>query len=204
MLLLLGVLISLYLRALADWIQQRLRAPERIAFLAAVLGTVGALVLLAWVLVPPVIDQTRQLFLALPRFIASWETGIDQIADRMPGLRDLVGPSGDHRTLKAAYDQLSGMLGSIPTRLFELVHVAINIFAIGVMGIYLALHPALYREWLIALFPPIHRDLVRDVLGDCADSLSLLPLRSRKTTLSQTSNRDFRSRSGLQPGSCWH
>ena len=39
------------------------------------------------------------------------------------------------------------------------------------MGIYLALHPALYREWLIALFPPIHRDLVRDVLADLADSL---------------------------------
>lgn len=170
-LLLLGVLVSLYLRALADWIQHRLRAPENIAFLAAILTTVGALVLLAWVLVPPVIEQTRQLFLALPKFITGWETGIDQIADRMPGLRDLVGPSGDHRTLKAAYDQLSGMLGSIPTRVFELVHVAINIFAIGVMGIYLALHPALYREWLIALFPPIHRDLVRDVLLDLADSL---------------------------------
>jgi predicted PurR-regulated permease PerM len=52
-----------------------------------------------------------------------------------------------------------------------MVHAAINIFAVGVMGIYLSLHPALYREWLIALFPPIHRDLVRDVLTDLADSL---------------------------------
>src|SRR5581483_9676281 len=52
-----------------------------------------------------------------------------------------------------------------------IVKAAINIFAIIVMGIYLALHPALYREWLIALFPPIHRDLVRDVLADLADSL---------------------------------
>ena len=33
------------------------------------------------------------------------------------------------------------------------------------------MHPALYREWLIALFPPIHRDLVRDVLADLAVSL---------------------------------
>jgi len=39
------------------------------------------------------------------------------------------------------------------------------------MGLYLALHPALYREWLIVLFPPIHRDLVRDVLGDAARQL---------------------------------
>jgi predicted PurR-regulated permease PerM len=51
------------------------------------------------------------------------------------------------------------------------VHGAINIFAVMVMGIYLSLHPALYREWLIALFPPIHRDLVRDVLGDLASTL---------------------------------
>ena len=43
---------------------------------------------------------------------------------------------------------------------------AINVFAVAVMGIYLSVHPTLYREWLIALFPPIHRDLVRDVLTD--------------------------------------
>jgi predicted PurR-regulated permease PerM len=28
-----------------------------------------------------------------------------------------------------------------------------------------------YREWFIALFPPRHRDLVRDILRDIADSL---------------------------------
>jgi predicted PurR-regulated permease PerM len=39
------------------------------------------------------------------------------------------------------------------------------------MGIYLALYPSLYREWVIALFPPLHRDLVRDVLADLADTL---------------------------------
>jgi predicted PurR-regulated permease PerM len=39
------------------------------------------------------------------------------------------------------------------------------------MSIYLALHPSLYREWMIALFPPIHRDLVRDVLGDLSETL---------------------------------
>jgi predicted PurR-regulated permease PerM len=39
------------------------------------------------------------------------------------------------------------------------------------MGIYLALQPALYREWLIALLPPIHRELARDVLGDLGDTL---------------------------------
>jgi len=98
------------------------------------------------VLVPPVVEQTRQLIQDLPRFITAWESGIDSLADRLPGLRDLVGAKGEHRTLIAAYDQLSGMFGSIPTRLFEIVHVAINIFAVGVMAIYLSVHPALYHE----------------------------------------------------------
>jgi predicted PurR-regulated permease PerM len=39
------------------------------------------------------------------------------------------------------------------------------------MSIYLALQPGVYREWLIALFPPVHRDLIRDVLRDLADAL---------------------------------
>jgi len=56
-------------------------------------------------------------------------------------------------------------------RVFSLVNVMISMFAVIVMSIYLALQPGIYREWLIALFPPIHRDLVRDVLSDCAGSL---------------------------------
>jgi len=170
-LLMLGVLISLFWGAVADWIERRTRAPERLALTAAILGSIGALALLVWILAPPVIEQTRKLFEQLPTFITSWEAGIDTLASKIPALGEMLGPQKEHRTLTAIYGQLSGVVGSIPTKLFEMVHAAINIFAVGVMGIYLSLHPALYREWLIALFPPIHRDLVRDVLTDLADSL---------------------------------
>jgi predicted PurR-regulated permease PerM len=69
------------------------------------------------------------------------------------------------------FDQVKGIFGGIVPRLFGILNAAIDVFAVMVMSIYLSMHPALYREWLIALFPPIHRDLVRDVLGDLADSL---------------------------------
>jgi predicted PurR-regulated permease PerM len=170
-LLMLGVLISLFWGAVADWIERRTHAPERLALATAILGSVGALALLMWILAPPVIEQTRKLIEQLPTFVTSWEAGIDTLARKFPALGDVLGPQKEHRTLTAIYGQLSGVAGSIPTKLFEMVHAAINIFAVGVMGIYLSLHPALYREWLIALFPPIHRDLVRDVLTDLADSL---------------------------------
>jgi predicted PurR-regulated permease PerM len=170
-LLMLGILASLYLGAVAGWIKRHMHAPEGLALAIAIFGSVGALALLAYILVPPVIDQARQLVQQMPNYINQWESGIDQLADKYPALRAMIGDPGEHRTVQAIYGEISGTFSTIPTKVFELVHAAINIFAVGVMGIYLALHPALYREWLIALFPPIHRDLVRDVLADLADSL---------------------------------
>ena len=170
-LLMLGILLSLYFGAVANWIKDRTRAPDGVALAGAILGSVGVLVLLGWILIPPVISQTRQLIQELPTFISSWEAGIDRLADQFPALRSVVGNPGEHKTLTALYGSLSHELTTVPTKVLGIVDLAISIFAVVVMGIYLALHPALYREWLIALFPPIHRDLVRDVLGDLADTL---------------------------------
>jgi predicted PurR-regulated permease PerM len=170
-LLMLGILISLYLGAVADWLREHLRVPDRLALAVAILGSLGGLVLLMVILVPPVIDQARQLVQQMPVFIASWEKVIDNLAVRFPALQDMIGPPGAHKTVAAISEQLTSVFSSLPTKVLEFVEAAISIFAVGVMGIYLALHPALYREWLIALFPPIHRDLVRDVLAETADAL---------------------------------
>jgi predicted PurR-regulated permease PerM len=170
LLLFLGILISLYLGAVAEWVERKSRIPSGAAFAVAVVGSLGALFLLGWILVPPVVTQTQGLITALPGFIASWEAGLDNLAARFPFLKETIG-QGDNRIITAVYERVSGMFGDVVPRVFSLVHAAIDVFAVGVMGIYLALHPALYREWLIALFPPIHRDLVRDVLGDLANSL---------------------------------
>jgi predicted PurR-regulated permease PerM len=169
-LLLLGILISLYLRALTEIIQRRLRIPEPFSYITALVATIVAVVGLLWVLVPPVIQQTQQLVAVLPDYIAGWEQGLENAMNKYPGLRDIVG-TGDHRILRAVYDRISGVFGDVVPRVFGLVHGAINVFAVGIMGIYLSVHPSLYREWLIALFPPIHRDLVRDVLGDLGATL---------------------------------
>ena len=170
LLLFLGVLISLYLRAVTGWFERRLRLPERLAFTAALLLTIAGVVALFWILVPPVITQTQQLVKVLPNQIAAWEAGIERAVSRIPALQEVWKP-GEHKILFAIYDQVSGSFSDLTTKVFSVVHGAINVFSIVVIGIYLSLHPALYREWLIALFPPIHRDLVRDVLGDLGDTL---------------------------------
>jgi predicted PurR-regulated permease PerM len=169
-LLLLGILISLYLRAITEVIERRLRIPDPFSYIAALGLTIAFLGGLVWVLVPPVIEQTQQLFLVLPDYISGWEKGLEGWMTKYPGLRDIVGP-GDHRILRAIYDRIADTFGDVVPRAIGLVHGAINVFAVAVMGIYLSLHPALYREWLIALFPPIHRDLVRDVIADLGATL---------------------------------
>jgi predicted PurR-regulated permease PerM len=170
LLLFLAVLISLYLGALADVFVRRTRLPRRWALVLAVLLTAAGVVGLVALVVPPVVEQTQQLFRVLPAYISAWETGIDRTLRRVPGLASVWTP-GQHRVFIAIYEQAAGFFQDLVPKLFSIVHVAIDVFAVGVMALYLSLYPGLYREWLIALFPPIHRDLVRDVLGDLADSL---------------------------------
>lgn len=169
-LLFIGILLSMYLRALTGWIERRVRIPDPFSYVTALAASIAAVIALVWTLVPPVIHQTQQLLLVLPNYIAGWETVLDGTLTKYPGLRDVIG-TGDNRILQIIYDRGRETLGDVVPRAIGLVHGAINVFAVGVMGIYLSLHPALYREWLIALFPPIHRDLVRDVLGDLGGTL---------------------------------
>lgn len=169
-LLFLGIIISLYLGAVAEWFERHLRLGPGLALAMSIVGSLGALVVLGWILIPPVVGQTKDLITSLPSFITSWETGLDNMVSRFPPLREVF-PPGQHRMLQTIYNQLSSTVGDVVPRVFGVVRAAINVFAVLVMAIYLSMHPALYREWLIALFPPIHRDLVRDVLADLADSL---------------------------------
>jgi predicted PurR-regulated permease PerM len=169
-LLFLGILFSLGLGALAGVLHRRARLPERLAFFSAIALTFGGVALLFWVLVPPLIAQTQELVKVLPAYIGGWEATIDRLAANIPALRSVYKP-GEHRILLAVYDQLAGQFGNVVPKVMSFVEVVVSLFSVIVMGLYLALHPALYREWLIALFPPIHRDLVRDVLGNAASQL---------------------------------
>ncbi|HWL41000.1 MAG TPA: AI-2E family transporter [Gemmatimonadaceae bacterium] len=170
LLLFIAIILSLYLGSVRDLLVEHARIPPKLAFFLSIFLSAAALLGLFALLVPPVVEQTRNLVTVLPTYIESWETGIDRFVARFPALQD-VWKSGDHTLLRALYDQVSGTTTNLVPKVFSLVHVFINIFAVGVMSIYLALQPGVYREWLIALFPPIHRDLVRDVLRDLADGL---------------------------------
>jgi predicted PurR-regulated permease PerM len=169
-LLFIGLLLSLYLRAVAGWFERRLRFPERLAFTTSLLLSLAGVIAIFWILVPPVVSQTQGLIRVLPNYITGWEGSIERALDRIPALRGYWKP-GEHKLLFGIYDEVSANFANLPMRVLGVVEGAISVFSIAVIAIYLSLHPALYREWLIALFPPIHRDLVRDLLGDLGDTL---------------------------------
>ncbi len=170
LLLFIAIIISLYLGAVRDLLVERAHLPPKLSFFISVVGSAAALLGLFAILLPPVIEQTRALIVVMPQYIEQWEIGIDHFVARFPALAGVWKP-GEHPLVSAVYTQVSEQAQGLAPKVFGLVHVMIDCFAVMVMSIYLALQPGVYREWLIALFPPIHRDLVRDVLRDLADAL---------------------------------
>ena len=165
-----GILVSLYLGAVTDFIVRRLRVPRGVAFAAALIFTISAVVALFWLLIPPVIEQTRALVGVVPGMIAGWENRLQEAALRIPALQGVIKP-GEHPIVAALYEQAAHVVNNALPRVTGLFHGIINVFSVMVMAIYLTVHPAEYREWLIAFFPPVHRDLVRDVLDDLGTQL---------------------------------
>ena len=170
LLLFIAILISLYLGAVAEVFQNRLRLPQRVALACAVALTVAAIATLLRLLVPPVVEQTQALIKVLPQYVEAWEMQIGRFVARYPALSDMWRP-GEHKLMNAIYEAITGPLGDLVPKVVGIVHAGINLFSVAVMSIYLSLYPGLYREWVIALFPPIHRDLVRDVLADLRTTL---------------------------------
>ena len=170
LLLFIAVLISLYLGALSDGIQSRTGWPRKGAVALAIVASLAVFVGFIWLLVPPIVEQTQELVKVLPDTILRWDSAIDQALARNPALRSLWNP-GQHRVLLAVYEQASRYFTDVLPKLFGALGFTIEIVSVAIMGVYLTLHPGLYREYLIALFPPLHRDLVRNVLADLSRTL---------------------------------
>jgi predicted PurR-regulated permease PerM len=167
LLLFIAVLVSLYLGSVTDAIVRRIPVPRALAFAAAIALTLAAIYGLGAILVPLVVDQTRQLAGRLPDYVSAWQAWLARLTAYFP----ILGGGPGDELAGAIVAQVEGLTARLFPTAVNVGHQLVNTVSILVMGIYLALYPSLYREWLIALFPPVHRDTVRDVLGDLARTL---------------------------------
>lgn len=167
-----AALLSLYLGAVTDFFERRARLPRRWGLLLAVILTTVGLVGIGWLIVPPVLEQTQGLISALPSLLVGWRDALLELAERSPLLAQLL-PSPDETV--AYMDTLLGNLGGYFAGLIPYVFGGINflihLVSVLVMAVYLTLRPSLYREGIIVLVPPVHRDLARDILSDLGTTL---------------------------------
>ena len=86
LLLFLGILIAVYLSAVTDVLAARTGLPRSTAFAVSIVLSVGALVGIGFLLVPPVVEQTRQLVTVLPEIVGKWEAGLERFLATIPGM----------------------------------------------------------------------------------------------------------------------
>jgi predicted PurR-regulated permease PerM len=170
LLLFLGILIAVYLSAVTDVLAARTGIPRGAAFAVSVVLSVGALVGIGFLLVPPVVEQTRQLVTVLPEIVGKWESGLERFLATIPGMEDVLVP-GEHRIFGVALEEVQRIMGALVPRLFDTFHLVINLVAVLVMAIYFALRPDLYRDLAISVTPPRHRDAAYEVIAALSETL---------------------------------
>jgi predicted PurR-regulated permease PerM len=167
-----AALLSLYLGAVTDFFERRAHLPRRWGLLLAVIITSVALVGIGWLIVPPVVEQTQGLVAALPTLLVGWRDALLELAERSPLLAQLL-PSPDETVayMDSLLANLGGYFAGLIPYLFGGISFLIHLVSVLVMAVYLTLRPSLYREGIIVLVPPVHRDLARDILSDLATTL---------------------------------
>jgi predicted PurR-regulated permease PerM len=172
LLVLLAVLLAVFLSSVTDLLERRMGVSRGLGLTLAALGTAAAMVGLAALFVPPVVDQTRALIGALPQTLAGIQEAIVRLGAKYPVLRnsDLADPQ-------------SGVVGGVLNDITEYLRGAIvpylraggRLFldgaAVVVMAIYFALNPGLYRSGVLALVSPKHRPIAGRILVDTAATL---------------------------------
>jgi predicted PurR-regulated permease PerM len=167
-----AVLFAVYLGAMTDAIQRRLAVPRAAGLFASLLLTLLGLAGVMYLVVPPVLLQGQELVQALPALLARWEAELLALSDTSPVVAQLLGSLEEGETYTGRIiAQVGGWFGNVMPYLFSGLTFAIHFFSVLVMGIFLALRPTLYREGFILLAPPIHRELVRDILNDIGRTL---------------------------------
>jgi len=167
----LAVLLAVYLAAVRDLFHTRAKLPARLAFIAAVACSF-ALAWILWVLlVPPVVEQTRLLISRLPDIAANWKLQLAALVTRYPFLDPYIGTDHQTELIQSALGEAQGFVSGLLPKVFDIVHGAIEVVSVGVMGLYLALHPHEYEAMVVAVTPPAYRDATRDVLASLSKTL---------------------------------
>ncbi|MFN2572142.1 MAG: AI-2E family transporter [Gemmatimonadales bacterium] len=168
----LAILVAVYLSAFTDWLERRFRMRRWGGLTVTVVATLAAVVGVAVLLVPPVVDQTRALIGGLPQTLTNIQNVLARWASQYPVLNrtELANPSSG-----VVSGMVTDAVGFLSGSIFGYVRGGGKLFIEGasvlVMALYLARQPVLYRDGLISLFAPRHRPIAGRVFSDASATL---------------------------------
>ena len=167
----LAILIAIYLDALAGFLAARTKLTRGPSFALAIVLTFAAIAGMGALLVPPVVEQTHQLVARLPEYAVAWKGALARLLVNFPALQPLLSPDNQAQFVSSALDQAQGFVGGLLPKVFNIARGFIDVASILVMALYLALRPAIYRDFAISITPPRHRDATRSVLDALGNTL---------------------------------
>jgi predicted PurR-regulated permease PerM len=167
-----AILFGVYLAWITDVLQRWLGVPRWVGMLGALLITGLAVTGVGFLIVPALVEQTQELIKSLPSTLAGVEAKLIDLGKRSAVAREILGSLDPGQSYTGSF--LKGVTGSAKEMVpivFGGAGFVIHFISVLVMGIYLALKPSIYREGFILLAPPVHRELVRDILSDLGRTL---------------------------------
>jgi predicted PurR-regulated permease PerM len=162
--LLLAILITIIIAIPLDAAARRLeryRIPRPAGALIALLGAIGAIALIIYLLIPPFVDQTNQFVDDVPKIVKDLEHVYADVTGQNAGevgdkAQTFVERYTDHP------DKLIGPLTSIGLNLAGVLGALVLIL---ITSYYMAIRPEPLVNGLIRLAPPPRREHLRFVLG---------------------------------------
>ena len=172
LLLFIAVLLAFYFSSITDFLERRFAIVRWLGLTIAVFVTVTGLAGLAALLVPPVIDQTQALIGGLPQTLTNIQNVVAGWASQYPVLRrtELADPQSG-LVASLVNDATTFVRGSLFPYVTAGGKLFIEAASVLVMALYLARQPAMYREGIVALVPPHHRETAGRILRDIGATL---------------------------------
>ena len=168
----LAVILAVYLDAVADFLGRAMGVPQTLGLLAGLVLSLGALVGVVVLMAPAVAAQVSDLLTNLPQYLSALDQNINRLARSIPVLGRNVAAGGTPGILATALNDIFGFLRGAAVPYFRGgVEFLIEGVSVLVMAVYLARHPKVYTEGLVAIVPPRHRRLAHDVLTDLGITL---------------------------------
>jgi predicted PurR-regulated permease PerM len=121
---------------------------------------------------PAVAGQVSDLLTNLPKYLTALDQNINRLVRSIPVLGRNVAANGTPGVLATALNDIFGFFRGAAVPYFRGgVELLIEGVSVLVMAVYLARHPGVYIEGLVAIVPPRRRRLAHDILADLGITL---------------------------------